>query len=743
MSAAGEQLKASESVNDHVSNSSGSGSVNVPSTPQATTSGGGLHSTLQAKLATVLAMRTSDSELIQALKHVSILMNESASRPIGGGGGVDVLPVSDTGTERVQLRGALEARDVVVNQRLLALFGDVQAELERVEAQVVGMRQTCTALDARLQHTKRVSGALIAQTDALARQRARTQAQRQMAAHFLERFQLSDAELAALKASELRVPFFAALARVRRIHSECKLLLRTQHQRAGLEIMDSMAMHQEAAYRRLYRWVKSECNSALADDAPELHALLPLALDALRERVVLHGYALEDIGRTRGAALGQAFAAALTAGGPGGVPRPIEMHAHDPLRYVGDMLGWLHQAVASEFEFVSNILHQGARKSMSTNALAAANGDGDDGGGDNGASDAAGDVNDGGDAAVSVVPSQPQAPMSAVVRADLVRVLDAACETVATPFKTRCEHLLSTNLASTIVYRLIHLLDFYARTVAALLSDDAVLVRTIRELKVLAATRFETALRAAGERMLRQPPPCTSQLTPAYEVQRATSQLAELMTTFEGSLVPAAARAAEFAPVLDAVVTPLVRACAAGAASLAPAERATYAANCADMLANVLAPFSFAAAHRDALRRAAGEHVDVLLQAAFVALLVHCSLVDATTPTTLEADVDVLAAADRLGAAAATRLSSDALWRAVDTMIATWTGNDRDVLGAVVKSAPGVGAVALLSDVQRRRDASAALRQRILRFYTALHAGVNGQLRYAPQDVEKLLGDTQ
>ena len=25
------------------------------------------------------------------------------------------------------------------------------------------------------------------------------------------------------------------------------------------------------------------------------------------------------------------------------MPRPIEVHAHDPLRYVGDMLGWLHQ----------------------------------------------------------------------------------------------------------------------------------------------------------------------------------------------------------------------------------------------------------------------------------------------------------------------------------------------------------------------------------------------------------------
>lgn len=43
-------------------------------------------------------------------------------------------------------------------------------------------------------------------------------------------------------------------------------------------------------------------------------------------------------------ALFRRFLTALTRGGPGGLPRPIEVHAHDPLRYVGDMLGWLHQA---------------------------------------------------------------------------------------------------------------------------------------------------------------------------------------------------------------------------------------------------------------------------------------------------------------------------------------------------------------------------------------------------------------
>lgn len=49
------------------------------------------------------------------------------------------------------------------------------------------------------------------------------------------------------------------------------------------------------------------------------------------------------------------FLEALTRGGPGGLPRPIELHAHDPTRYVGDMLAWIHQAMAGEHEFLSSL----------------------------------------------------------------------------------------------------------------------------------------------------------------------------------------------------------------------------------------------------------------------------------------------------------------------------------------------------------------------------------------------------
>ena len=65
--------------------------------------------------------------------------------------------------------------------------------------------------------------------------------------------------------------------------------------------------------------------------------------------------AVQILTNTRQASILQAFLDALTRGGPDGFPRPIELHAHDPTRYIGDMLAWIHQATAGENEFLDNL----------------------------------------------------------------------------------------------------------------------------------------------------------------------------------------------------------------------------------------------------------------------------------------------------------------------------------------------------------------------------------------------------
>lgn len=60
------------------------------------------------------------------------------------------------------------------------------------------------------------------------------------------------------------------------------------------------------------------------------------------------------MGTTRSSSILTLFLDALTRGGPTGLPRPIELHAHDPTRYIGDMLAWIHQAMAGEREFLES-----------------------------------------------------------------------------------------------------------------------------------------------------------------------------------------------------------------------------------------------------------------------------------------------------------------------------------------------------------------------------------------------------
>lgn len=89
--------------------------------------------------------------------------------------------------------------------------------------------------------------------------------------------------------------------------------------------------------------------------------LLQRAVLALKERPVLFKYCTEEVTTSRHNALFQRFITALARGGPGGLPRPIELHAHDPQRYVGDMLAWVHQALAGEQEFVAALLGEKAQ----------------------------------------------------------------------------------------------------------------------------------------------------------------------------------------------------------------------------------------------------------------------------------------------------------------------------------------------------------------------------------------------
>ncbi|KAK8496862.1 hypothetical protein V6N13_122671 [Hibiscus sabdariffa] len=472
---------------------------------------GGLAPGLSRKLNKVLECRTDTPQVLASLNTLSTFYTEN------------------TPQARRNLRSTIEKRSLDINLDFLRASQAAQLALDRVEDEVNSLADCCDKIAKALSSCSASTGDIVNTTERLKQELQVTTQKQQTVSYFLRDYQLSPQEISALRDEELNENFFKALSHVQEIHANCKLLLRTHHQRAGLELMDMMAMYQEGAYERLCRWVQAECRKLGDTDNPEVNELMKTAVRCLKERPVLFKYCAEEVANMRHNALFRRFISALTRGGPGGMPRPIEVHAHDPLRYVGDMLGWLHQALASERELVLALLDPDAliETGSAANPFLSKNVENDFGN----------------------------------IEADLTFVLDRIFEGVCRPFKVRVEQVLQSQPSLIISYKLSNTLEFYSYTISDLLGRETSLCNTLWALKDAAQKTFFEILKSRGEKLLRYPPLVAVDLSPAPAVREGVSVLLEIIDTYNSMMVPASGKKPAFDPVISALLDPIIQMC--------------------------------------------------------------------------------------------------------------------------------------------------------------------------------------
>uniref|UniRef100_A0AAY5EBA4 Conserved oligomeric Golgi complex subunit 6 n=1 Tax=Electrophorus electricus TaxID=8005 RepID=A0AAY5EBA4_ELEEL len=392
---------------------------------------------LSRKLHKILETRLdNDKEMLEALKSLSGFFTENSLRT------------------RRNLRGDIEKRSLAINEEFVRIFKDVKEDLESIHGDVQAMSSCCGEMTNRLKAAKEQTQDLILKTNKLQGENHRLEVRTQVAQAFLSKFQLSSEELSILRCSRdgpINEDFFKALNRVKNIHEDVKVLLRTNQQTAGLEIMEQMAVLQEASYEQLYRWAQNECRG-LTQETCDVPPVLSHAMEALQDRPVLYKYTLDEFGTARRSAVVRGFIDALTRGGPGGTPRPIEMHSHDPLRYVGDMLAWLHQATASEKEHLEALLKQVTMPGV-----------------ENCLQDVVGHITEG----------------------------------VCRPLKVRIEQVIIAEPGAVLLYKISNLLKFYHHTISGITGTSAAaLLMTMEEAHVLSKKTFFNSLSLHATRLM-------------------------------------------------------------------------------------------------------------------------------------------------------------------------------------------------------------------------------------------------
>ncbi|XP_073651203.1 conserved oligomeric Golgi complex subunit 6 isoform X3 [Tursiops truncatus] len=449
---------------------------------------------------------------------------------------------------------------------------DNDKELESIHEDVQAMNSCCQDMTCRLQAAKEQTQDLIIKTTKLQAESQTLEIRAQVADAFLSKFQLTSDEMSLLRGTRegpITEDFFKALGRVKQIHNDVKVLLRTNQQTAGLEIMEQMALLQETSYERLYRWAQSECR-ALTQESCDISPVLTQAMEALQDRPVLYKYTLDEFGTARRSTVVRGFIDALTRGGPGGTPRPIEMHSHDPLRYVGDMLAWLHQATASEKEHLEALL-----KHVTTQG----------------------------------------------VEENIQEVVGHITEGVCRPLKVRIEQVIVAEPGAVLLYKISNLLKFYHHTISGIVGNSATtLLTTIEEMHLLSKKIFFSSLSLHASKLMDKvelPPP---DLGPSSALNQTLMLLREVLASHDSSVVPLDARQADFVQVLSCVLDPLLQMCTVSASNLGTADMATFMVNSLYMMKTTLALFEFTDRRLEMLQFQIEAHLDTLIneQASYV-----------------------------------------------------------------------------------------------------------------------------
>lgn len=215
--------------------------------------------------------------------------------------------------------------------------------------------QICDNIRRSVIAAKQETVPMLEEASILLAQKRETEMRQHLLDAFCKHFLVTDEDLTTLTSSAEPVNerFFQVLSRVKQIHKDCELLLGQENQRLGLELMEQTTRNLDAGYKKLYSWTQREFRGLDLED-PHISGAIRRSLRALSERPALFQNCLDSFAEARQSTVSEGFQKALTESTMSS-SRAIEFSTHDPLRYMGDMLAWLHSATVSEMEALEGL----------------------------------------------------------------------------------------------------------------------------------------------------------------------------------------------------------------------------------------------------------------------------------------------------------------------------------------------------------------------------------------------------
>lgn len=530
----------------------------TPPPPTTATLGGSKANALQNRITSVLSASYADLEIRDAL---AVL---------------DERHLQVTADARRNLRLDVQDELIRCNGDIVHDFGKVADQLNKIGNAISNLQASCVEMRKYVDASSRETGPMLDEAKSMLAEKRRVETRQQLLDALKAHFVVSDEDLATLTstAEPVNDDFFRIMTRVKKIHEDSQLLLGSENQRLGLEILEQSSRQLNAAFQKLYRWIQREFK-ALDLENPQISGAIRRALRVLAERPTLFQNCLDFFAEARENILSNNFYSALT-GAPVDADHPvlgkaIELSAHDPLRYVSDMLAWAHSATVSEREALEVLfISEGDEiaKSIQAGIESEPWSRSDDEG--------------------TVQPFNGRKALNDLVDRDLAGVFRQ--------LRQRSEQVVQSHEDATLAYKISNLVTFYASIFTNLLGESSALLEILQPLSESALRAFRSTMRDHVANLRTDFSISTDDLAPPDFLLDALETLKVLMKSYDTSAVniDRTQRIEGFTPILQEALDPFLAGCENITTRLRKPNSHIFALNCLLSTREVLVAYSFA-----------------------------------------------------------------------------------------------------------------------------------------------------
>lgn len=481
---------------------------------------------------------TVNDQFWQVLQYVSDQCPETTVSSGAGGGSAPGRPNSKP------VKAALEDRVLALHQGYLERFSKLHSAYQHVATVINRMDQTSAAMEAAVVEHRKESEELVSSVGLLREELEEIHQKEAQIKRFMDQYSLTQDETNLLRTGDITAAFLSTLNKVRTIHSSCKDLLASNHQQAAVEIMESMYLLQVTAVERLVKHLLNSVSEVMAHDLPEVTDVLIGSLRAIEDRPAQWSKVMFEVSRVRKTAVLRRFYDLLTKGSAR-TGRPLETVSGDVVRFFGDLFAWLHQCIAEESDMLDSFMPSSPPCSPSPNAASS------------------GAMRSSGTSPTDQAPSSFGSSSTIASKAEL---MDVIFEVLCKHIKTRLESALDQRkllsgggaaLNGTIVtyFQLDGIFGYFSNKTNDILGPHAALSTLIAHGKLEVLRTFFDLLKQATQRLSHVR---VRDVAVPAEVQELLRVLKSMIDHMDLSLVVHSDREAEFAPVLGAVVDPIV-----------------------------------------------------------------------------------------------------------------------------------------------------------------------------------------